>query len=60
MELVESPFTIIRRLNKVIQDKIQKFNYVCGTIKRTLVNKSERETILKFYSSRSAVSFKRQ
>ena len=32
-----------------IQRKVDKFNYINGTIKRTLGNKVRRETLLKFY-----------
>ncbi|KAJ4441949.1 hypothetical protein ANN_11813, partial [Periplaneta americana] len=31
------------------QRKLQNFNQICGTIKRTLLNKTRKETILKFY-----------
>jgi hypothetical protein len=60
MEIVESPFIITVRLNKIMQNKLQRFNYFCGTIKRTSVNEIERETILKFYSTTSAISLKGQ
>ncbi|KAJ4450851.1 hypothetical protein ANN_02282 [Periplaneta americana] len=31
------------------QRKLQNFNQICGSIKRTLLNKTRKETILKFY-----------
>lgn len=33
----------------VLQNKLQRFNYLCGTIKRALLNKRQREAIVKFY-----------
>jgi hypothetical protein len=35
--------------NHDLQNKLQRFNYLCGTIKRTLLNRAQQETILKFY-----------
>jgi hypothetical protein len=32
-----------------VSQKIYKFQYACGTIKRTLRNKTRKDTILKFY-----------
>jgi hypothetical protein len=34
--------------NSDIQNKLQRFNYMCGTVKHTLLHKSRQETILKF------------
>jgi hypothetical protein len=31
--------------NYDLQNKLQRFNYLCGTMKRTLLNRSEQETI---------------
>jgi hypothetical protein len=35
--------------NYDIQNTLQRFNYLCRKIKHTLLNKSQQETILKFY-----------
>jgi hypothetical protein len=35
--------------NRDLQNKLQRFNYLCGTIKRTLLNRSQQQAILKFY-----------
>jgi hypothetical protein len=32
-----------------VNHKLEKFNYICGTIKRTLKNKSRTETQITFY-----------
>jgi hypothetical protein len=32
-----------------VNHKLEKFNYMCGTIKRTLKNKTRKETQIKFY-----------
>jgi hypothetical protein len=34
---------------RLLQNKVQSFNYLCGTIKRTLLNRAQQEIILKFY-----------
>lgn len=34
--------------NSDMQNKLQRFNNMCGTIKRTVFHKSRQETILKF------------
>jgi hypothetical protein len=38
-----------RNINHDLQNKLPRFNYLCGTIKRTLLNRAQQETILKFY-----------
>jgi hypothetical protein len=34
-----------------LQNKLHKFQYICGTIKRTLINKTRKYTQLKFYKA---------
>jgi hypothetical protein len=34
-----------------INNKIQKFQMVCGTISRTLENKTRKDTLMKFYKT---------
>jgi hypothetical protein len=34
-----------------LKNKLQRFNYFCGAIKDILINKSQQETILKFYKA---------
>jgi hypothetical protein len=36
--------------NYDLQNKLQMLNYPSGTIKCTLLNKSQKETVLKFYT----------
>jgi hypothetical protein len=35
--------------NKNLSQKVYIFQYACGTIKRTLRNKTRKDTMLKFY-----------
>jgi hypothetical protein len=35
--------------NYDLQNKLQRFSYLCRTVKRTLLRKSQQETISKFY-----------
>jgi hypothetical protein len=34
-----------------VNNKIQKFQMVCGTISRTLKNKTHKDTLMKFYKT---------
>jgi hypothetical protein len=36
--------------NYNLQNKLQRFDYLCGKIKRMLLNKSQQVAILKFYN----------
>ena len=38
-------------VDKDIQNKVNRFQHICGTINRTLKNKTRRETKLKFYKT---------
>ena len=38
-------------VDKNIQNKVNRFQHICGTINRTLKNKTRRETKLKFYKT---------
>jgi hypothetical protein len=35
--------------NHDLQNKLQRFNYLCGNIKRTLLNRAQQEKTLKLY-----------
>jgi hypothetical protein len=43
--------------NYDLQNKLQRFNYLRGTIKCTLLNTSQQEAILKFYRVLAAPTF---
>jgi hypothetical protein len=43
--------------NHDLQNKLQRLNYLCATIKHTLLNTAQQDTILKFYKVLAVPAF---
>jgi len=46
------------RIRQMLIKKLEKFNYMCGTIKGTLKNETRTETQIKFYKVMAFIAAK--